>query len=380
MEVNAEILENSGFLSKNGFIGRRNYIVNLLIISIITVFPAIPLGKVIDLTNIWGSIKEAGVLYIFLLFLLVVLYSVPTAVNVKKRLSDITGKLYDDSALYAIFFIAAILQAVSYTNLILSSLIAITLFIFQILMCVLRGKFSSQISKSEINKFNWGAFFGTWIWGLMNKCYIPLLIIPLFFTPAWLSFILILGIKGNEWAYKKQHSKDIQQFHRSQKNQAIFWSIFTPIVSFLLSMLFVLMLMFLMVFIYEKPQEGSNEDAPTFMETLYENSIADDFKSYEYKDGEFKFYIDPLHWKEMKHAERVVLFDNAANYAKYKNTRLKAGIKESEVLSKTKIYSTYNNELLSEYKLDIPNEELNIKNILNGILNVYRINDNPTLP
>ena len=38
-----------------------------------------------------------------------------------------------------------------------------------------RRKVSKVEFPQELKRFNWGAFFGTWIWGLVNKSYITLL-------------------------------------------------------------------------------------------------------------------------------------------------------------------------------------------------------------
>ena len=60
------------------------------------------------------------------------------------------------------------------------------------------------------NKFNWGAFFLGWLWGLFNKSYITLLQIPIAFIPIIGPIINIglavwFGKKGNEWALKNKH-------------------------------------------------------------------------------------------------------------------------------------------------------------------------------
>jgi len=64
------------------------------------------------------------------------------------------------------------------------------------------------------NKFNWGAFWFTWIWGIANGVWISLLCL----IPA-VSFVMlfILGFKGNEWAWEVQKkSKSPEEFDRSQ--------------------------------------------------------------------------------------------------------------------------------------------------------------------
>lgn len=75
-------------------------------------------------------------------------------------------------------------------------------------------------------KFNWGAFFLTWVWGIGNKTYITFLIltsvlfciIPLVGGLAPLIFKIWFGIKGNEWAWQNKHFESIEAFHKNQRN------------------------------------------------------------------------------------------------------------------------------------------------------------------
>lgn len=66
----------------------------------------------------------------------------------------------------------------------------------------------------EIKKWNWGAFFLSFIWGIAHKVYFSLL----FFVPFFgLLVPFILGFKGNEWAWKKDNWENVEEFKRSQK-------------------------------------------------------------------------------------------------------------------------------------------------------------------
>lgn len=69
-----------------------------------------------------------------------------------------------------------------------------------------------------LDKFNWGAFWLNWIWGISNKVWIALLcFIP--FVGTVMAFIL--GFKGNEWAWEVQkESKSPEEFDRSQQSWA----------------------------------------------------------------------------------------------------------------------------------------------------------------
>jgi hypothetical protein len=50
-------------------------------------------------------------------------------------------------------------------------------------------------------RWSWGAFIFTWIWGLFNGTYIAFLTFVPFFG---FIFKIVLGLKGNEWAYQNR--------------------------------------------------------------------------------------------------------------------------------------------------------------------------------
>ena len=70
----------------------------------------------------------------------------------------------------------------------------------------------------EVKGWNWGAFVLTWIWGICNSVWIALLcFIPLF----GLVWAFVLGVKGNEWAWRNKKWDSIEHFKSTQRN----WSI-----------------------------------------------------------------------------------------------------------------------------------------------------------
>lgn len=71
--------------------------------------------------------------------------------------------------------------------------------------------------------WSWGAFFFSWIWGLCNGVYWPLIMIPLCFIPIIGQVInlilqIILGINGREMAWNSGHWRrdDVEAFNRKQ--------------------------------------------------------------------------------------------------------------------------------------------------------------------
>ncbi|MCL0038599.1 hypothetical protein M1N10_06280 [Thermodesulfovibrionales bacterium] len=66
----------------------------------------------------------------------------------------------------------------------------------------------------EIKGWNWGAFLLSWIWAIGNSTWIGLLaLIPY----VGLVMMIILGVKGNEWAWKNRKWESVEHFKRVQK-------------------------------------------------------------------------------------------------------------------------------------------------------------------
>jgi hypothetical protein len=78
------------------------------------------------------------------------------------------------------------------------------------------GEFA--VVPSEINKWNWGAFWLTWIWGIFNKSYIALLV---FLPIANIIVPFYLGARGSELAWKNTYWSNVEEFKRAQRKWAI---------------------------------------------------------------------------------------------------------------------------------------------------------------
>lgn len=79
------------------------------------------------------------------------------------------------------------------------------------------GQGSLAIIPEEIRGWNWGAFLLNWIWGLGNSVWIALLaLIP------YVGFVvaIVLGVKGNEWAWRSKKWDSIEHFKRTQSTWA----------------------------------------------------------------------------------------------------------------------------------------------------------------
>ena len=66
----------------------------------------------------------------------------------------------------------------------------------------------------EILRWNWGAFFLNWIWGIGNSTYIALLCLIPFVN---IIMIFVLGAKGSEWAWQNRHWDSVEHFKRVQR-------------------------------------------------------------------------------------------------------------------------------------------------------------------
>jgi hypothetical protein len=90
------------------------------------------------------------------------------------------------------------------------------------------GMGSNSAVPPEIRGWNWGGFLMTWIWGIGNNVWISFLallgIIP---TVGWiisLTMRIILGAKGNEWAWQHKKWDSIEHFKRTQRTW-MWWGI-----------------------------------------------------------------------------------------------------------------------------------------------------------
>jgi hypothetical protein len=92
------------------------------------------------------------------------------------------------------------------------------------------GQGASAVVPEEVKGWSWAGFGLTWIWGVFNGVLISLLVlIPFpFFSLAW---AIVLGIKGNEWAWRNKKWDSVEHFKNTQRP----WNI-AGIVIFAISM------------------------------------------------------------------------------------------------------------------------------------------------
>jgi hypothetical protein len=78
------------------------------------------------------------------------------------------------------------------------------------------GQGESAIVPEEVKGWNWGAFALTWIWGIFSQVWIAFLVfIP--FPLFGLAWAIVLGVKGNEWAWRKKKWDSVEHFKNTQR-------------------------------------------------------------------------------------------------------------------------------------------------------------------
>ncbi|MCX6010420.1 MAG: hypothetical protein NTW48_10445, partial [Chloroflexi bacterium] len=77
------------------------------------------------------------------------------------------------------------------------------------------GQGKGAVIPPEIRGWNWGAFLLNWMWGIGNKVGIALLTFILGPIMA-----IILGVKGNEWAWRNKKWKSVEKFKKTQRGWA----------------------------------------------------------------------------------------------------------------------------------------------------------------
>jgi hypothetical protein len=70
----------------------------------------------------------------------------------------------------------------------------------------------------EIDRWNWGAFLLSWIWGIGNNTFIAFLT----FVPfVGIVMPFVLGAKGSAWAWRNKRWESVEDFKATQRKWAI---------------------------------------------------------------------------------------------------------------------------------------------------------------
>ena len=248
-------------------------------------------------------------------------------------------------------------------------------------MIIAKGKITGKYPYDYRKEFNWGAFFGTWIWGLFNKSYKTLWMLILWLTPWGFWYSLVCGFKGNEWAAKNRDWQNLEEFQKSQETQTIVFVILSvliiPIIYFLIVMAIVGAIVFTAV---DEAKTSPNHESTTLakLESAMNSFASAYFESYEITPDKNKFYVLNDDWKSYSFSEKKDILDFAASLSaseRNKNPNRKKSTSKTKELVRTKIYSSETGELLGEFKLDksvYTSETPDWKSIIKASMNAYQ--------
>lgn len=388
-------VENNKFLSLKGVLGRRDFIVNCLIIDILElVFWVTPLMVMSFVKPDFFTILSGGTRPLWLSVALVVVGLISCGLyfpSIVRRVRDIIGE-EDDNRIFLVSSVITVILFAGYTPVgALSWGQWIVLFIL-LLLVFKKGKITGEKPKSEVIKFNWGAFVGTWFWGLVNKAPVTLLMIPLLFTCGWFPFMLICGLKGNEWAYKNKEKYDsVEKLHQSQEKQSIAFLILTPFL-FLIISIGTFFVIGASVLKYSESHPEFKSKVESKFKAYQAEAVELSFDKIEFTENEYKFYVDPEDWVETSENLQKALFKNAINYVLIKKNKkyltIENVLDSMDIVNEVKIYSMFNNEILGEFYLapetvkdlkdKIKNKDLkSVKEVWDS---GYKLNSHPALP
>ena len=82
--------------------------------------------------------------------------------------------------------------------------------------------------------WSWGAFLAGWVWAARHRVWIGLLDFPFtLYPPIWIGFRILMGVKGNQWAWQNRSLANVALFVRSQRAWVL-WGAFVLIAEFAL--------------------------------------------------------------------------------------------------------------------------------------------------
>lgn len=101
---------------------------------------------------------------------------------------------------------------------------------------IYNSNFEGTEVEKEMSKWNWGAFFLNWFWGIFNKSYLALFALVPFLGAIW---AVVCGLKGNEWAWKNKKWESIEHFRKDQREWAILGVVILGLPSIIVLLLFI---------------------------------------------------------------------------------------------------------------------------------------------
>ena len=384
---------NTSFFGFDGIIGRRDYFLNMVYIWGLSAILTIPytgwlfgnIETLADLCEPYKMFLSAPIL--LKLWHIVVLLAIAAVAisNNFRRMNDILGEVNNNinllcALLWVLSSLGLIFLPIGMTGLYILNLVLLCVFLFK------EGKITSKYPYDFRKEFNWGAFLGTWMWGLYNKSYATLATFILWCTPIGFYFKLYCGLKGNEWAYKNKNYSDVETFNKSQEKQTIFFVILNFVLIPIIWTALIIGLTFgIMAFAKNTPCNTTNPAQPSEakIESIADTISSSFFEKHEITADSNKYYVLESDWKDYGYREKVKILDMAAQMAasEKRKTYRKAHPNESccsrfsksTELDKTKIYGSNTGKLLGEYVMDDKEfENASFKEAMKAVFKAYR--------
>ena len=382
---------NTELYGFDGIIGRRDYFLNRVIIASIGLIFILPyqiwlitnMQTFGDLLGLHKMFFQAPILLKLWLLTGTIGTFILTASNIYRRLNDISGSI--NTVLNgAVIFLFLLLNFCFLFPLGVCFLIGIAGTIAELIILFKLGKITRNYPYDFTKEFNWGAFIGTWIWGVFNKSYKTLWIFLIGFTPWGFYYQLYCGLKGNEWAFKNKKCNDVIAFNKSQEKQSAIFAVLlfvvVPVIYFILIFATAAIIMFAAFDdVKNNPEKAEQtmtklEDSMSKLGSLY-------FESHLITPEENKYYVLSQDWKYYSFKEKKNVLDMAASLAaierqkedKKNNPKSYKSFSKTTELPRTKIYSVETKKLLGEFYLDESSfENGSVKEILKASLSAYK--------
>ncbi len=377
---------NTKLIGFDGIIGRYDFGLNFIYLCMIGVLFSFPtsaylmahvgsFSEIFSMNNIfweapwllkiWVLPGTAFILYIGISLII-------------RRLNDINGEVNKDTNA-----IVSTLYALSTFGLLFPLGIAVLLYIINLVillyLIITKGKITGKYPYDFRKEFNWGAFFGTWIWGLFNKSYKTLWMLLLWMTPWGFLYSLVCGFKGNEWASKNRNWQNIEEFNKSQETQTIVFVILSVLIFPIVYTLVIFGIIGALLFtVIDESKTSPNHKSDTIekLDSALNSFGSLYFESYEITQNENKFYVLPSDWRRYSFTEKKDIIDMAASMAA--SNRSKNSDKyysKSTELNRTKIYNSKNGELLGEFYIDekvYSSDKFSLKDAVSASMKAYK--------
>lgn len=390
--MDSKLNVNTKLFGFDGVIGRHDYFLNMIILASISLIFVLPF-------NLWffSHIETAADTFNFskLFFqaplLLKIFYLCGNLVtfvlfisNLFRRLNDISGK----NNLVLNIFISLIFLPMYFCVLFPTAFTVLLILVGTILGFVIllkKGNITGQLPYDYTKEFNWGAYLGTWIWGLVNKSYKTLWFLIVGFTPWNMFFSLYCGLKGNEWAFKNKNWQDVKAFNKAQEKQtlifAILFFVLVPVIYFIVVFSLVSFLMF-----SSANTSGNNQSLDQTQSTI-EDKLSKFgslyFTAHLITPDENKYYVSSSDWKGYGFKDKKDILDLAASLAsierekeykaKHPDKLTHKSFSKSTELTRTKIYSQETKQLLGEFYMNEDSEKnTSFKDAVLDAMNAYR--------